>query len=279
LLKEQKKLLKEAGIYLKKRWGQNLLIDPQVLKGIIRLARISPDDTVLEIGSGLGTLTRGLADIAQRVISLELDEKLHQLLKKELGHYPNLQIIRADALSFDYSILGEGLKVVANLPYYISTPIIFRLLEYKNQIKDMHIMLQREVATRIRALPGQKDYSPLSIAVQLYCEVEECLQVSAQAFWPSPRVESSLLRITPLPGPRVALLDEALFFQLVRVSFAQRRKTLRNSLKAVQNITIEPRLLEEAFSKVKIDPRRRGETLALEEWAALSNYLSSKPRI
>jgi len=106
LLKEQKKLLKEAGIYLKKRWGQNLLIDPQVLKGIIRLARISPDDTVLEIGSGLGTLTRGLADIAQRVISLELDEKLHQLLKKELGHYPNLQIIRADALSFDYSILG-----------------------------------------------------------------------------------------------------------------------------------------------------------------------------
>ena len=271
MLKEQKKLLKEAGIYLKKRWGQNLLIDPQVLKGIIRLARISPDDTVLEIGSGLGTLTRGLADIAQRVISLELDEKLHQLLKKELGHYPNLQIIRADALSFDYSILGEGLKVVANLPYYISTPIIFRLLEYKNQIKDMHIMLQREVATRIRALPGQKDYSPLSIA--------ECLQVSAQAFWPSPRVESSLLRITPLPGPRVALLDEALFFQLVRVSFAQRRKTLRNSLKTTRCLGIESDLIEEAFRETKIDPRRRGETLALEEWAALSNYLSSKPRI
>jgi 16S rRNA (adenine1518-N6/adenine1519-N6)-dimethyltransferase len=164
------------------------------------------------------------------------------------------------------------------LPYYISTPIIFKLLEYKNNIKDIYIMLQREVATRVTALPGQKDYSPLSIAVQLYCAVEESLRIPAKAFWPRPKVESTLLRITPLPKPRVAILDEALFSQLVRASFAHRRKTLRNSLRVSRTLPVEPSLLEESFRVVGIDPRRRAETLSIEEWAAWSNYLSTSTK-
>jgi len=274
LLKEQKRLLKESGIFLKKRWGQNLLVNPRVLEKVIQYAHLDPKDTVLEIGSGLGVLTRFLADVAHRVISLELDERLYKILKRELSHYSNLELIRADALTFDYSALGKGLKVVANLPYYISTPLIFKLLEYRKQIKDMHLMLQREVANRLRAVPGERDYSPLSIAVQLYCTVEECFKVDAKAFWPVPKVDSSLVRITPLPKIRVPLRDERSFFKLVRAAFAHRRKTLLNNLKATPNLGIDPSRLELLLKDTGIDPRRRAETLSLEEWSTLSNYFS-----
>jgi len=277
LRKRQRDLLREAGIYLKRRKGQNILVDNRVLGEIVRHAQLSPEDTIVEIGAGLGILTRRLAELARRVISLELDDRLYQLLKKELADYDNLELIQADALAFDFSTLGEGWKVVSNPPYHISTPLIFKLLEYRTRIKEIYLMFQREVANRLQAKPGEKKYSPLSIAVQLYCDVEECLKVSARAFWPVPKVDSTLIKMVPLTQPRVFIRDEKLFFQLVRMAFTHRRKTLYNSLKGLINKGYTLEEIKTLLSRIDIDPCRRPESLSLDEWARLANQMGSTP--
>jgi len=251
----------------KKHLGQNFLYDPSILKKIIRAAGISNEDTVVEIGPGPGRLTRLLADNAKKVIAIELDGELFERLKGDFIAYRNVELIHGDALKFQFDDIGK-FKVVANIPYYITTPIIFRLLEAKKWLKTMTLTIQKEVAERIIAKPGKKDYGVLSIMVQYYAHPELKFIIPKEAFRPVPKVDSAVLRITILDKPPVAVKDEKLFFSVVKTSFSQRRKTIANSLKGFsENI-------KDILAKSGIDPKRRPETLSLEEFARLSDNLS-----
>lgn len=269
----QRELIRRSGIHLKKGLGQHFLVDPGVLHEIVGLAAIRGDETVLEVGPGLGNLTFALAAEAQRVVALEKDQRFCDLLRDRLASYPNVELIQADALFFDYSSLGSGWKVVSNLPYSISTPLLFQFLKHREKITEMVLMLQKEVVDRLVSPPGRKTYGSLSVAIQLHCHVERCLQVPPSAFWPQPKVESGVVRFRLLERPRVQLANEELFYRIVRASFSQRRKTLRNNLSGVGGRGSQgARFWEEVCLQVGIDPNRRGETLSLEEFAALSNY-------
>lgn len=272
----QKELIQRAGIQLKKGLGQHFLVDQGVVRGIVRLAALTREDTVLEVGPGLGSLTIALAEAAGKVIALEKDEKLYGLLQERLASYPQVEWVRGDALFFDYASLEPGTKVVSNLPYSIANPLLFRFLEQRGRITEMVLMFQKEVAHRLMAPPGGKEYGPLSLAVQLYCWVEKGFKVPPSAFWPRPKVDSMVVRLTLSAKPRVELANEGLFFEIVRASFAQRRKTLLNNLKRANLRRGNPSFWEEACRQGRIDPTRRGETLSLEEFAALSNYVASQ---
>lgn len=253
----------------KKYLGQNFLYDPSILGRIIDSAELSREETVVEIGPGPGRLTRLLSERAKKVIAVELDEELYRVLKAELAGYLNVELIHGDALKFPYEDIGE-FKVVANIPYYITTPIIFRLLEAKNNLKSATLTVQKEVAERIAARPGSRDYGVLSIMVQYVSVPEMKFIIPKEAFRPMPKVDSAVIHVKTLNSPAVSVQDEQMFFRVVKTAFSQRRKTLSNSLKALDKD------IREILMKCRIDPSRRPETLSLEEFAKLSDAFAER---
>lgn len=271
-----KQQLKKLKYFPRKRLGQNFLIDSTMLKKVVDIAQINEKDVVVEIGAGLGGLTSHLAKLSRKVIALEVDGKLCRFLKDNYGHIDNLQILREDALRFDFGQVAREyqcrIKVVANLPYRISSPMIFKLLEVRRSISIMVLMLQKEVAERVVAAPGKKDYGVLSIFTQLYADVSLELVLPPESFYPQPKVDSAVVEFKVLSQSRIALKDEDCFRDLVKAAFSRRRKTIGNALQAVTGLSRE--VMPGIFNELKIDPRRRGETLSLEEWGRLSNYFS-----
>jgi len=256
-----------------KSLGQNFLIDDSVLDDIVDGAEVNEEDFIIEIGPGVGTLTRELLKRAKRVCSIELDEKLLPILQEELKDFNNFELIHKDALKVDFNeLIGDekSVKLVANLPYYLTTPIIVNLLTGGYDFKSLTIMIQKEVAERIDSEPNCKAYGAFSVLVQYYCDTEILRLVPPSAFIPQPKVESIVIRLDRLKEPKVKVQDEALFFSIVRQSFNMRRKTLWNGVK---NLGIGKEQLLECFEKANIDPKRRGETLSLQEFALLSDEI------
>ncbi len=266
------KKLRQINFRVKKRLGQNFLQEEEVLYEILSQASVQPDDVILEIGAGLGILTEPLSDAAKWVIALELDPSLYAYLSERFGNRKNLRILHQDILKYDMKDLPkEGVKVIANLPYYISTPILMHLLQSIQRFSLILIMVQKEVAERIAAGPGTKKYGSLSIAVQYYAKTDIVYQVPKTAFYPVPEVDSAILRLTLRKEPPVKVADPERFFRLVQAAFAQRRKTVRNSLRSSGSFS--PEQLDAAFTASGIQSRRRAETLSMEEFAELSKHL------
>jgi 16S rRNA (adenine1518-N6/adenine1519-N6)-dimethyltransferase len=257
----------------KKSLGQHFLNDINIVKKIIQAAEITSEDLILEIGPGKGILTRQLCSSSKKVFAVEIDRQLVPFLRKELASFNNLEIIQGDILKVDLNLLPSRFKVVANIPYQISSPLLGRLIEERKRISSMTLMVQREVAERITAKPGTKEYGPLSIFIQFYASATIAFHIKKSSFSPPPKVESSLIRIFPLPRPRIAALDDTLFFKVVKGGFAHRRKSIRNSLKD-EGFSTEQ--LDPAFEKLSIDPTRRGETFTIEEYGLLSDELFCK---
>lgn len=252
-----------------KRLSQNFLFDPFILSRIVRSAKIGPDDTVLEIGPGPGTLTRFLAESAKKVIAIELDRKLYESLKVELSGSTNVDIHFGDAMRFDLSVIGK-FKAVANIPYHITTPIIFKLLEYKDQLRSMTLTVQKEVAERIVANPGGKDFGVLSLTVQYLCKPTYEFTIPAEAFKPVPKVDSACVHFEVLDRPSVAVSDEELLFHVIRTAFMQRRKTLSNCLGSVSED------IKGVLLSVGIDYSRRPETLGIEDFAKITEEIKRR---
>jgi 16S rRNA (adenine1518-N6/adenine1519-N6)-dimethyltransferase len=268
-----KNIVKKYGFKFSKSLGQNFLIDDSVLEDIVNAADIKPEDMVIEIGPGVGTLTRLLLKKAKKVCAVELDTDLIPILNEELKGFENFKIVHGDALKVDFKeIIGEekSVKVVANLPYYVTTPIISRLLKGDYNFSSITIMIQKEVAERIAAKENTKEYGALSLLVQYHCTVDVVRKVSPAAFIPQPKVDSMVIKLNKLAGPRVEVSDEELFFKVIRESFNMRRKTLSNSLK---NLKLDKDKLQKAFEDSGIDPKRRGETLSIDEFAKLANCI------
>ena len=266
-------LVKKYNFKFSKSLGQNFLIDDSVLNDIVKGADVNEEDFVIEIGPGVGTLTAHLLNKAKKVTSIELDNDLIPILKEELGDNEHFSLIQNDALKVDFNeIIGDekSVKLVANLPYYVTTPIIVNLLKNGYNFKSLTIMIQKEVAERIDADPNCKEYGALSLLVQYYCNTKIVRKVAPSSFIPRPKVESIVIRLDRLEKPRVEVKDEKFMFELIRNSFNMRRKTLWNGVK---NIGINKDDLKKAFEEAGIDPKRRGETLSLEEFAALSNKI------
>jgi 16S rRNA (adenine1518-N6/adenine1519-N6)-dimethyltransferase len=246
--------------------GQNFLFDRSILQSIVEVAGLSKKDTVVEIGPGPGSLTRLLAEKVKRVVAIEFDGKLFERLKQDLIGYRNVELVLGDALKFPYEDIGE-FKVVANIPYYITTPILFRLLDAKKHLKTMTLTIQKEVAQRIVAGPGGRDYGVLSIMVQYQTNPELKFVIPKEAFRPAPKVDSAVVHIEILEKPSVIVKNEKIFARVIKTAFSQRRKTLSNSLKGFGK-DIGEKLLQ-----CEIDPRRRPETLSLDEFACLADAL------
>jgi 16S rRNA (adenine1518-N6/adenine1519-N6)-dimethyltransferase len=251
----------------RKRLGQNFLFDPSILKRIVDAACLSPDDTVVEIGPGPGRMTMMLAACVKKVIAIELDRELCDKLTGILSGYGNIDLLHGDALKFPFETLGE-FKVVANIPYYITTPILFKLLEHRDRLRSVTVTIQKEVAERIAARPGGKEYGVLSLMIQYYGNPHLEFTIPGGAFRPVPKVDSAVLHIEILPRPSVAVKDEKLFFRVIKTAFSQRRKMLANSLKPVCDE------IKEKLSLAGIEPTRRPETLSIEEFARLADVLS-----
>ena len=268
-------ILKAFDLHASKRLGQNFLIHDGTVEAIVETADICPGDRVLEIGPGIGTLTQGLAEAGASVTAVELDKKLPAVLAETLSGYDRVRIVGGDILKTDIpALMGEEpFKVVANLPYYITTPILLTLLERRLPITRIVTMVQREVAERMIALPGGRDYGALSVAVQYYTEPRLAIEVSPRCFLPPPAVESAVMDCVVRKTPPVAVEDEKHFFRVVRAAFGQRRKTIGNALKS---LGLPRDILQGALSKAGIDPLRRGETLSLSEFAALAGALTEK---
>jgi 16S rRNA (adenine1518-N6/adenine1519-N6)-dimethyltransferase len=249
----------------RKRFGQHFLTDPGVVDEIVRSIRPSSSDIVVEIGPGLAAITAPLLADAGRMHAIELDRDLAAQLRQRFQDEPKLTIHEADALRFDYSTLGEGLRVVGNLPYNISTPLLFHLLDYRAHIADMHFMLQKEVVARMAAPPGSRTYGRLGIMLGCYFDIEALFDVDRQAFDPPPDVTSAIVRLTPLPEGTYDVRDAAKLSKLVATAFSQRRKTVRNALKKVAD--------EALLESVGIDPSLRPEAIAIAEYVRLANTL------
>lgn len=271
--KVTKYILQRFGLHMSKRLGQNFLIDAGIVQGIVDAADIQPGDKVLEIGPGIGTLTQALCEAKADVTCVELDKRLPEILSHTLEAYDNVRIIQGDILKVNISeIMGSGpFKVVANLPYYITTPIIMALLEKHLPITDIVVMVQKEVAQRMAANPGSKTYGALSVAVQYYTIPKIALYVPPRSFMPPPEVDSVVVNCKVRPQPAVDLIDEKMFFRVVKAAFGQRRKTLNNALKSMG---IDKNTIADILTRAGIEPSRRGETLTMEEFAAISNILS-----
>lgn len=268
-----KEIVKKYGFKFTKSLGQNFLIDDSVLVDIVEGAEIGPEDFVIEIGPGVGTLTREMLKKAKKVCAIELDSELIPILQQELKEFENFILINKDALKVDFNeIIGEekSVKLVANLPYYVTTPIILKLLTGGYPFKSLTIMIQKEVAERIDAAPGGKDYGSLSLLVQYYCNTKIIRKVAPSSFIPQPKVDSMVINLEKLEGPRVKVKNEKLFFEIIRDSFNMRRKTLSN---AIKNVKLSKEDLIKAFELSGIDPKRRGETLSIEEFATLADKI------
>lgn len=266
-------LLRAHDLHPRKGLGQNFLTDPVALGRIVAAADLVPDDVVVEVGAGLGTLTRLLAEQAGRVVAVELDDRLLAVLREQVADLANVQIVHGDVLKLsDLSLAHLSYKVVGNLPYYITSAVLRRFLEAEPRPRLMVVTVQREVAQRIVARPGEM--SLLAVSVQFYGHPRVVARIRAGAFFPAPKVDSAVVRIDVGAQPAVALgqgADEAVFFRVVRAGFGQKRKTLRNSLSA--GLALAPDSVAGTLQQVGVDPRRRAETLSLEEWAAVTGGL------
>lgn len=263
-------ICKRFDIKMSKKLGQNFLIKRGIVDEIIKAADLQEGEPVLEIGPGIGTLTQGLAQSGANVTAIELDTRLLEVLDTTLAQYSNVTIVHGDVLKLDVpSIMNnEPFKVVANLPYYITTPIIMSLLESRLPIERLVVMVQKEVALRMVAKPGTKDYGALSVAVQYYTKPDIVLDVPPKSFLPAPAVTSSVIRCVLRDKPPVDVIDEKLFFRVVKAGFAQRRKTFANTMKTTG---LSKDRIEELLAKANIDGQRRGETFTLQEFADVAN--------
>ncbi|MDU5866057.1 MAG: 16S rRNA (adenine(1518)-N(6)/adenine(1519)-N(6))-dimethyltransferase RsmA [Veillonella sp.] len=267
-------ICKRFDIKMSKKLGQNFLIKRGIVDEIVHAAELTPGEPVLEVGPGIGTLTQGLAQSGADVTAIELDRRLLEVLDTTLASYDNVRIIHGDVLKLDVpSIMNhKPFKVVANLPYYITTPIIMSLLESKLPIERLVVMVQKEVALRMVAKPGTKDYGALSVAVQYYTEPDIVLDVPPKSFLPAPAVTSSVICCVLRDKPPVDVIDEKLFFRVVKAGFAQRRKTFANTMKTTG---LSKDRIEELLAKANIDGQRRGETFTLQEFADVANAWAS----
>ena len=272
-------VIQKYNFMFQKRFGQNFLIDTHVVDKIIRSAALTKEDMVLEIGPGIGSLTQHLAEHAGKVVAVEIDKNLIPILKETLAAYDNITIINEDILKVDINALakeyngGKPIKVVANLPYYITTPIIMGLFESHVPIESITVMVQKEVADRMQVGPGTKDYGALSLAVQYYAKPEIVANVPPNCFIPRPAIGSAVIKLTRFKTPPVDVKDEALMFRLIRASFNQRRKTLINGLTNSSELSFSKEQITEAITSLGWQATIRGESLTLEEFAKLSNQL------
>ena len=271
-------IIKKYGFKMTKSLGQNFLINENILDKIVESANICSDDVVLEIGTGIGTLTQRLCENAKKVIAVEIDKNLIPILNETLSEYDNITIINKDILKTDINeelknlSVNQKIRVVANLPYYITTPIIMKVLEDKVNVDCMVLMLQKEVADRMNATPSTKDYGSLSIAVQYYCDTDIVCKVPKSSFIPEPNVDSLVLKLMVNEKRKVEINDEELFFKIVRGSFSKRRKTILNSLSNYEDLGDKDKI-QKLLEISEIDAKRRGETLSIYEFANLAkNY-------
>ena len=272
-------VLQRYGFNFQKKYGQNFLIDTHVLDKIIGAAEIGRDDFVLEIGPGIGTMTQYLAEAAREVVAVEIDRNLLPILQETLSDYDNVKVIHADVLSLDLEKLvqeengGRPIKVVANLPYYITTPIIMALFEQHVPLANVTVMVQKEVAARMKSGPGSKDYGALSLAVQYYAEPYIVANVPCNCFMPRPNVDSAVIRLTRYEEPPVQVKDEKMLFKIIRASFNQRRKTLQNGLNNSSELNFTKDQIAAAIAAAGFSPSVRGEALTLEQFARLTDIL------
>ncbi len=275
-------VLQKYNFNFQKRFGQNFLIDTRVLEKIIEASGITKDDFVLEIGPGIGTMTQYLCESAREVVAVEIDKNLIPILGDTLGAYDNVTVIHEDILKLDINRLaeeknaGRPIKVVANLPYYITTPIIMGLFESHVPLESITIMVQKEVADRMQTGPGTKDYGALSLAVQYYAKPEIVANVPPNCFMPRPSVGSAVIRLTRHAKVPVAVEDEKLMFSIIRASFNQRRKTLANGLNNSPEIRLTKEMIQESIAELGMPLTVRGESLTLEQFAAFANIISRK---
>lgn len=273
-------LVKKHGFKFTKSLGQNFLVDDNIVDKIVAGAGIGPGDKIIEVGPGIGTLTREMASRAQNLMAVEIDKNLIPILEDTLGDYDNVKIVNEDIIKadirglIDENLGGGPVKLVANLPYYITTPIIMRFLEENINVTDIVVMVQKEVAERMNAQPGGKDFGALSVAVQYYCDTEIVAKVPRHLFVPQPNVDSIVIALRVRPERRYKVDDEDLYFKVVKAAFGQRRKTLLNSISSMGNLAKDQ--VKEALEEAGIDPKRRGETLSLDEFAILSNVIGNK---
>lgn len=274
--------IKKYEFVFQKKFGQNFLIDDHVITKIINAAEITKDDLVLEIGPGIGTMTQYLAESARKVIAVEIDKNLIPILGETLAEYDNVTVINEDILKLDINRLveeenaGKPIKVVANLPYYITTPIIMGLFESHVPLQSITVMVQKEVADRMQVGPGSKDYGALSLAVQYYAKPYIAANVPPNCFIPRPGVGSAVIRLTRYEEPPVTVKDESLMFKLIRASFNQRRKTLQNGIANSPELPYSKAQVEKALGKMGLVANVRGESLTLAEFAKLSDIISEE---
>ncbi|MDD7718582.1 MAG: 16S rRNA (adenine(1518)-N(6)/adenine(1519)-N(6))-dimethyltransferase RsmA [Eubacteriaceae bacterium] len=269
------------GFKLSKSLGQNFLTDKNIIDKIIDETEITEDDLVIEIGPGIGVLTAEACQRAKKVVAVEIDKNLIPILQETLGEYDNIEIINQDVLKTDLNeVIDKSgcrrAKIIGNLPYYITTPIIMALLEGGVRADSITIMMQKEVADRIKSGPGTKAYGALSVAVQYYCIVKNVATVPKEVFFPAPKVDSAVLRLDLREEKPVDLIDEKMFFRCIKAGFGQRRKTLSNSLMGLGDVTKEE--VKECLDYSGIDEKRRAETLSLQEFASIANYFSKRDK-
>lgn len=273
-----KEVIKKNGFRFTKSLGQNFLIDGNVVRNICEAADINKDDEVLEIGPGVGTMTQELCERANKVLAVELDKKLLPILDQTMSQYDNFSVINNDVLKLDMQKVmsenfeGSSVKMVANLPYYITTPIVMNMLEKKLNLKKIVVMVQKEVAERMKAVPGTKDYGALSIAVGYYAKADIAFIVPSNVFMPRPNVDSAVIVLDIYDKPKVHVEDEALFFKVVKSAFAKRRKTLLNTLSS-GFISLNKDQVKEVLAKCDIETRLRGEVLSIEDYANITNTI------
>jgi len=267
-----KEFFSKLNSYPNKQLGQNFIKDFRVIERILDVSELSSKDEVLEIGPGLGALTFALANKAKRVVAIEKDKKLSDHLSETFRDYSNVELINQDALKIDYSSLynGNRLKVIANLPYSVSTPLLFKLLEARQDFSMMVLMLQYEVGERISAGPGSKTYGSISVLLQTFMDITSEFKVPPESFWPKPKVDSIVLKLTPLKTPRTEVSNEKLYERVIRAAFSTRRKMIGNSLQSLLSKEVATESLEQAG----IDKKRRAETLTIEEFGALVDKVS-----
>ncbi|MDR5659202.1 16S rRNA (adenine(1518)-N(6)/adenine(1519)-N(6))-dimethyltransferase RsmA [Serpentinicella sp. ANB-PHB4] len=282
-IQRTKEIVSEYQFKFSKSLGQNFLIDGNVLNNIIEGAQISETDAVIEIGPGIGSLTQYLAERAKKVVAVEIDKTLLPILEKTLSGCNNVKVVNDDILKVDVHKLidthfpNERPKVVANLPYYVTTPIIMKFLEEKAPVSSLVVMIQKEVAERMQAAPGTKNYGALSIAVQYYCDVKILFKVPPSVFIPQPKVESTVIKLDVKEAPRVQVKDESLFFSIVRDAFGKRRKTLLNAL-STGALKLDKQMIRETLNILHINENIRGEALNIEQFAKITNCIVEKTK-
>ncbi|MED9947702.1 MAG: 16S rRNA (adenine(1518)-N(6)/adenine(1519)-N(6))-dimethyltransferase RsmA [Peptacetobacter hiranonis] len=273
-----KDIVDKHGFKFSKSLGQNFLIDDNVIDKIIDGARVKEGDKVIEVGPGIGTLTREMAKRAEKVVAVEIDKNLIPILKETLADFDNTEVVNEDILKVDINKLvdeklsGGPVKLIANLPYYITTPIVMKFLEEDIPVTDIVVMVQKEVADRMNAVPSTKDYGALSVAVQYYCDTEIVAKAPRHMFIPQPKVDSTVIGLHIREEKKYKADNEQLFFKTVKAAFGQRRKTLLNSLSSMG--VLEKAKIKEVLAEAGIDEKRRGETLSIEEFANLSNIIN-----